>query len=142
MTEETNLNLPEVKGRLFSVGQIVLATLLGTPLAGCLLLAANYRQLGKSAAAWQAVAAGIVSTIVLMIVSFWLPEKFPSSLLPAVYCVTMRQTVIQLQGGAIDNYLKAGGGKGSWAIAVITGIVCLIVILGIVFGFVTMFDVL
>lgn len=140
MTEETNLNLPEVKGRLFSVGQIVLATLLGAPLAGCLLLAANYRQLGKSAAAWQAVAAGIVSTIVLMIVSFWLPEKFPGSLLPAVYCVTMRQTVIQLQGGAIDNYLKDGG-KGSWAIAVAIGIVSLIVILGIVFGFVMMFDV-
>lgn len=141
MTEETNINAPEVKGSLFSVGQMILATVIGMPIAGCLLLAANYRQLGESAAAWQSVAAGFVSTILLLIVSFQLPENFPNMALPIAYCLFMRQLIIHLQGGAIDNHLKSGGSKGSWAIAVVAGVVCLMVILAVVFGVVMMFDV-
>ncbi|MEP7036938.1 MAG: hypothetical protein ABI891_01230 [Acidobacteriota bacterium] len=133
--------MPEIRGGLFSVGQIILATFFGMPIAGCLLLARNYRQLGKNAVARQTLAAGVISTIVLLISSFFLPEKFPNMILPVAYCFAMRQLVIYLQGDIIDNYLKNGENKGSWAIAAAIGLGCLAVILGLIFGFIIAFNI-
>jgi len=48
-------------------------------------------------AAWQSVAYGLVSTVILFIIAFLLPEKSPNSLLPIIYCFAMRQLVSYLQ---------------------------------------------
>ena len=129
MVENTKIDSSEAADTLFSVGQIVLATFLGMPIAGCLLLALNYRELGKIAAAWQSLAAGVASTILLLFVAFWLPENFPNMALPVAYCFGMRQIVKHLQGGAIANR-----GKGSWVVTVAVGLGCLVVIFGLIFG--------
>jgi hypothetical protein len=47
MIEDTRIDSSEVAVRLFSVGQITLAIFIGMPIAGCMLLAKNYRVLGK-----------------------------------------------------------------------------------------------
>ncbi len=103
MIEDTKVDSFEAAGNLFSVGQITLATFLGMPIAGCLLLARNYRELGNGGAAWQSLAAGIASTILLLLIAFWLPENFPNMALPVAYCFGMRQLVNYLQGSEIAN---------------------------------------
>ena len=82
MIENTQIGSSDDAVKLFSAGQITLATFLGAPIAGCLLLARNYRELGNGAAAWQSLVAGIVSTILLFLIAFWLPENFPNMVLP------------------------------------------------------------
>ena len=118
---------------MFSVGQITLATFLGSPIAGCLLLAQNYRSLGRIKEGWQTLFVGIVSTIIAFLIGFWLPENFPSTVLPAIYTVTMHQTAKILQGNEIARY-KAQGGKGSWATTVGIAVACLISIVVLAFG--------
>jgi hypothetical protein len=134
MIEETKIDVSEPGRKLFSVGQITLATFLGAPIAGCLLLARNYRELGKGAAARHSLVAGVASTIVILTIAFFLPENFPNAVLPVAYCFGMRQLVMQLQGGAIDNHLQAGGRKGSWVITVVLGLGCSVIILGLIFA--------
>ena len=134
MINETVIESSATSGRLFSVGQIVLATVLGTPLAGSLLVAQNYRVLQRSRAVWQSIGCGLASTIILFVVAFLLPEKFPNSVLPVAYCIAMRQLVSYLQGNFITRHLVAGGGKGSWAIAAVVGIICLVILLAVVFA--------
>lgn len=135
---ELRLNPPE--GNLFSVGQITLATFFGAPIAGCLLAARNYQVLGKSRSAWLSLAAGIISTTLLFIIVFFLPENFPNSPLPAVSCVGMYYYAKQSQGGAIESHFNAGGRQRSWAIPVFVGIVCSVVILALFVGAGIMFD--
>jgi len=127
--------------KLFSVGQITLATFLGAPIAGSLLLAWNYRALQKATPAFQSIVYGLVSTIILFVIAFLLPEKFPNSVLPVVYCLAMRQLVSYLQGDIIADHLARGGDKGSWAVTVVVGIGCLVVLFAIVFGLLLLYSV-
>jgi len=134
MTSEASIERSCRPGKLYSLGQIMLATFLGAPLAGSLLVAQNYRLLHKSNAARRAIAYGLVSTIVLLIVSLFLPERFPNSLLPIIYCIAMRQLVSYLQGEAIVHHFSLGGAKGSWLITIVFGIASLLVLCAFVFA--------
>lgn len=116
-------------GKLYSTEQITLATFLGAPISGCLLLAQNYRALGQAGSAWQPLIIGVVSTVVLLLLAFFLPENFPNLALPAGSCVGMYYYAKQQQGAAIDSHLKAGGGKGSWGMTVVLSLVCAVIIL-------------
>jgi hypothetical protein len=120
--------------KLFSVGQITLATFFGAPVAGCLLLAQNYRALGKDSAARQSLIVGIASTILLIAIVSCLPDNFPGRGVALGSCFGMRQVAAQLQGGVINNHLKAGGRKGSWWIAFAVGVGCSVAVLGLIFG--------
>ena len=132
-------NVPGSK--LFSVGQITLATYLGAPVGGFLLLAQNHRALGQSAAAWQPLMAGVASTILLLIIAFFLPENFPHKALPAGYAAGMYYYAQQWQEGAINNHLKAGGRKGSWAATIAVGLGSMVILLGLLFAFAITFDI-
>jgi hypothetical protein len=120
--------------KLFSVGQITLATFFGAPVAGCLLLAQNYRALGKDSAALQSLVIGIASTILLIAIFSCLPDSVPGKGVALGSCIGMRQVVAQLQGSIIDNHLKAGGRKGSWWIAFAVGVGCSVAVLGLIFA--------
>ena len=86
MTEETTLDTPRLDGRLYSVGQITAATFVGSPLAGCLLLAHNYRVLRRNRAALYSLMCGVVATVIVFVGASWLPESFPNAALPVGYC--------------------------------------------------------
>ena len=141
MTNEAAIASTVTSRKVFSVGQITLATFLGAPIAGSLLLAWNYRVLQKASAAFQSIVYGLVSTIILLVIAFLLPEKFPNSILPVAYCFAMRQLVSYLQGDTIAAHLAAGGGKGSWAVTVAVGIGCLVVLFALVFGLLMLYSI-
>jgi hypothetical protein len=127
-------------GKLYSTGQIALATFLGAPLAGCLLLARNYQVLGKGAAAWQPLVVGGVSTTVLFVLALLLPENVPGTGLSVGGCIGMYYYAKQWREGAIEAHLKAGAEKGPWALVVILGIGCSVILLGLLFGSGVAFD--
>jgi hypothetical protein len=117
------VSLETVPGsKLFSAGQVALATFLGAPIAGCLLLAQNYHALREVRSARRPLVVGGVSTTLLFILAFFLPEKSASLALPA--CIGMYIYAKQQQGAAIDDYLKAGGRKGSWRVTIIVSLGC------------------
>ena len=113
--------------------QIAVATFIGTPIAGCLLLAQNYRTLGRVSSAWQTLILGFVSTIIVFFIGFLLPENFPNFVLPMAYTITMRQIVKYLQGDVTANQ------KGSWVVAVGVAVGCLVLIMALVFGAAVLF---
>src|SRR5258708_4459455 len=134
MIDNIKIGPAQTKSKLFSVAQITLAAFLGSPIAGCLLLARNYRELGKGGAAWQALFAGTASSILVFLLAFCLPENFPNMALPFAYCFGLRQLAKYLQGEAIYNHFMTGGRRGSWVITIVMGLGCLAVIFVLLFG--------
>src|SRR5258705_9469526 len=134
MIDDKEIGPSPTKSKLFSVTQITLAAFLGSPIAGCLLLARNYRELGKGGAAWQAFLAGTASSVLVFLLGFCLPENFPNMALPFAYCFGLRQLAKYLQGGAISNHFMTGGRKGSWVTTIAVGLGCLVVISVLLFG--------
>ena len=129
-------NEPVVSRRitLYSPGQIAWATFLGAPIAGCVLMAFNYRRFGNSTAANVALFAGLIGTGLLLAIAFVLPESFPNSVLPAAYTFGMYQCVKSLQGNACQYRLANGGIKGSGWAATGIGILCLVFMLVALFA--------
>jgi low temperature requirement protein LtrA len=78
---------------------------------------------------------GLVSTIILVFIAFWLPENFPNLVLPGAYCFGMLQLVESLQGDAMANRRQ-----GSWVFTVGVGLGCLVVIFGLVIGLLMALD--
>jgi hypothetical protein len=134
MINDTIIGPSQTNNRLFSVEQITSAAFLGSPIAGCLLLARNYHELGKGGAAWQALAAGTVSSILVLLLAASLPENSHNTALPIVYCLGLRQLAIYLQGGAISNHYMTGGRKGSWVTTIAVGLGCLTFTFVLLFG--------
>ena len=137
---EQPIQVPKPEGRLYSVGQIVLGTFLGAPLAGCLLLAQNYRVLGRSTAVLITMLAGVASTALLLGLALVLPDNFPNMALPVASCFALRQIAIHLQGERISTHQSLGGKKRSWWIVVTIGAACLILIFGVIFVIVLVGD--
>jgi hypothetical protein len=119
---------------LYSPGQMAWATFLGAPVAGCVLLALNCKRLGHSAAAGIALVGGFTVTVLLLVVSFFLPDNFPNLALPAAYTFGMYQCVKLLQGKEYEHHLAIGGTRGSGWVATGVGILCLILILVAMFA--------
>lgn len=116
--------------KLYSAKAIAIATFIGAPIAGCILLAHNTRKLGDARSASMTLIWGIVTTAVLMIVCYFLPEKFPNSVIPIAYTVTIYKFAKQRQAEALLEHIKRGGSLASgWAAAGIgLAMLCLIVI--------------
>ena len=95
--------------KLYSARHVALAAFIGSPLAGCWLLAANFGQLGNKAGQQKALLGGLVGTIVLLLISFVLPENFPNMALPAAYVYSMFKLAEGTQGEAFRQHLAAGG---------------------------------
>ena len=133
-TKETNLD-ETTRDKVFSVGQITLATFLGAPIAGCLLLSHNYLHVRETKKARYALAWGAAATALILFIASLLPAGFPNGALPVGYCIATRQLATHLQGSAIEQALEAGASKASWLMTTGVGIGCLLAIFVIVFGF-------
>ena len=68
----------------YPVGGIALASLLGGPLAGCILLAANYRAHGRATAFRLTLALGFLATGGLVALAVLLPPQLVLSFVPFV----------------------------------------------------------
>jgi hypothetical protein len=116
--------------QLYSPGQVTLATLLGTPVAGAILMASNYRGLGDPKQARSILIGGAIFTAALIILAFVLPEDFPGVSLAVPSVVAMHVVAKKVQGPAYDEHLRKGGEKASGWQAAGIGVLCLVVVFG------------
>src|SRR5262245_28118280 len=83
---------------LHSVIAIGLATFIGSMLAGSILLAINFRRLGKRDRVLPTLAAGMAATAVVLGIGFALPAGTPGLIFVAAQVVIARLVATKTQG--------------------------------------------
>jgi hypothetical protein len=128
-----------VRPRLFSPGQIGVAALLGSALAGAVLFGINEQRLGKSGGLAKALVGGAVITGVIMFIGSVLPESFPQFIFGLAQFLALRFYAQAVQGDAYRHHLDSGGLRASnWGVvgAIAAAVVVVMtVIVVLVFGF-------
>lgn len=115
--------------QFYSVGQIALATFLGTPLAGGWLIARNYKALGQTDKARQNLFWCIVGTLALFAIGYVLPEKNSPNIFIAVVPVIAVRSWADAQFRKLLGQHRAADGKFySWWRAAGAGVLCLAII--------------
>jgi hypothetical protein len=124
--------------KLYSVRSIVLATFLGSPLAGGIVMALNYRRLGLPAKAMHSAIWSAVATAALIAIAIGMPDdiKIPNMLFLIAQVLAMFIVATKLQGANLSSHQFHGGRLASaWGAAGIA-ILCSIVIMIALAGYV------
>lgn len=122
---------------LYDVRHITIATFLGSPLAGAIVMALNYRRLAPDKVV-STIALGVVASAATFGLAFILPDDFPNVVLPAAYTAAMASIAGKAQGGAIEQARTAGeppaSGWRSAGIGLATLAALAVLVVGILFA--------
>ena len=114
---------------LFSIRQVVVATIVAGPIAGCWLLARNFRRLRRPVAGWLGVAFGVALTIG----SVWLAVYVPSArYLSFGALAAILGLARATQNDDLDSHRSRGGPTASWGAAVVHSVASLAVTVALV----------
>ena len=114
---------------LFDADAVVLATFLGGPLAGSILIAVNYRRLGMGRNGAPILAVGLFVTALALGFGSLMPAA-ASAVVGFGLLLVARSVAKALQGTAVEEHVRNGGYLGSkWAAAGL-GIVLLAIMVG------------
>jgi len=83
--------------KFYSPLQIALGSLWGGPLAAVYFLRKNYLALGKTESAQKTVVIGSLLILALIALLAYLPENFPSMIIPFVYCAAAAKVAMSTQ---------------------------------------------
>jgi hypothetical protein len=121
----------EPRYKLFDVGNITLASFLGGPLAGSILLGLNYQRLGDQGKAWSSYLCGAAVMAAAAGLGFVIPHgvQYPIAI---GLIVAMRQVAERLQGPAISKHVDAGGKLATKWIGFGVGMAFLTLVMGLV----------
>ena len=121
--------------KLFKSWQITLATFLGSPLAGGIIMALNFNRLGRQSAAVQAIVLSLLATIAIIIAALLLPDlPIPDMVYVAPQVVVMYVLSQKLFAADFSEHERRRGQWSSgWAAAGI-GILTAVVIVGVLLG--------
>jgi hypothetical protein len=122
--------------RLYSLRSIGLATFLGSPIAGGVVMAVNYRRLDRLGAAIQAVVWSTAFTVAMLACVMFQPDDLKIS--KGVYMVLQVSAMYyagkQWQGPLIETHQRLGGRMiSAWGAAGI-GLLTAMFLLGAIFG--------
>jgi hypothetical protein len=131
---------PGAGAKLYSPGQVAGATFLGSPIAGALLIASNFRVLGAPRSQRNAIIAGVAATLACMGLSFILPKHFPGVVIPIAYTIALRAIANGAQGDAYREHIASGGLKRSNGTVVGIGLACLVAIVALTLTAFMLFD--
>ena len=121
---------------LYSVWAVVLATFLGSPLAGGVLLSMNCRRLSQPRAVRDVFLWTGLLTVGSLLLSRLIPQeqRMIEALLVGLQVFVMYFLATRLQGRAIALHVQQGGELASYWSAIVIGIVCGIVLLWVLVG--------
>lgn len=121
---------------LYSVWAVVLATFLGSPLAGGVLLSMNCRRLSQPGAIRDVFLWTGLLTVGSLLLSRLIPQeqRMIEALLVGLQVFVMYFLATRLQGRAIALHVQQGGELASYWSAIAIGIVCGIVLLWVLVG--------
>jgi hypothetical protein len=132
LAPETSGTLPLAKrldAALYAPNLVGLATFLGSPFAGSVIMAINEHRVGRTSAAVKTVLAGFVGTGLLFALAMALPTsvpRFPVSVGPLLLMTFIAKS---RQDAFVRQHLAMGGKRGSgWAAAGI-GLLAAVVVL-------------
>lgn len=112
----------------YLLGHIAWGAFLGSPVAGGILIVFNYYRMVETLSGHLALFSGFILPASLMVVTCFLPDDFPNSLVPISYTFGMYQATKLLQGDDYSEYLVRGGDKGSAWGATGIGLICLLIV--------------
>ena len=106
---------------VWSTPQIVIATLLGGPPAGCYLISGNYKAMSNPLYAKRALWSGIIGIALLFLACVVLDtffhdlfEKIPGSVVAATTCIAVWSHAGAYQKKAVAELRKAGNPRNSY----------------------------
>ena len=95
-------------------------------------MAQNFRALGNEELATRTNWLAIVSTAIILVLAFTLPERIPNSVVPAIYTGLAVWIAKKYQLEAFEKHVEAGGPKHSnWRVVGIS-IACLVAIFALI----------
>jgi len=119
--------------KLYDYRAVCLATILGSALAGSILMALNYRRLGDAAAAVKILVVGILVTG-LVSFSGWFSGTMQGAM-PIVLTLIMMYSAKVIQGPSLEHHVRLGGKLGSMWTALGVGLAILLSLLLIMVGY-------
>lgn len=123
---------PPPEYRLFDARSVLIASILGSPVAGTTLMALNYRRQGKAQKAIAAVVIGIVATVLGSLLGYFVPA-FATTVVGVTLALATKGAAQYWQGQAVAQHVLHGGTLSSkWAAAGL-GIAFLAVFCGVIF---------
>ncbi len=119
------------RGQLYSVWAVVLATFLGSPLAGGVVMSINCRRLSQPNVARDILLWTALLTVGSLLLGGLIPEemRLVEAMLVGLQVFVMYFLAARLQGRAITLHLEQGGEMASYWSVVVIGIVCGIILL-------------
>lgn len=127
--------------KLYTPKAVGLATFLGSPMAGAVLIALNYLRLKRKRAAWQTIGLGILGTAALFTIAFLIPDGISRSLqlAPAIGSIFVMKAIAEsLQGRYLNHHARHDGKTASlWAAAGI-GLAGLLITVGVIVAIVVL----
>ncbi|MDU4250804.1 hypothetical protein [Pseudomonas sp.] len=119
---------------LFRLAAAGIATFFGTPIAGSWVIAQNLKRLNRPQEVQKAWLVGIGITVLIFILSWFLPDNFPAAPINIAAVFAMHQYAKQNTADALDRHAAAGGSYLSNWRAFGVSLLFLIVIMAVVFG--------
>ena len=120
--------------KLYTPGQIFLATFLGTPATGLYLLSANRRRIGHAGIATATLLVGIGATLLLLVLAVVLPDSIGRAASLGLTFVVWQYA--RADQPLLDTHLARGGKQESSWKAVGLGLAGLVTVLGLLFAYV------
>ena len=123
--------------RLFNASSVALAALICSPLAGTILMAVNYRRLGRAGKGVLAVLFGLLATAPAILINWYWKTTAGSVGTMALglllfFCTW--QIAFEVQGEAVEEHVAAGGRLGGKTTAFLVGVATFAVMLGLISG--------
>ena len=139
MQEDILVAVPTRK--VYKEATIAIAAFMAGPLAGGVLMAENFRSLGKSKAATTAIVLSFLFTV-LIFLSVLVPatENIPTFLYSILYAIVASLVTRRFQKKEIEAHIAQGGLLHSGWRAFGISIICLIVMVAAMFGMLYLMD--
>lgn len=134
VTDAVKPDVISPEGRLYTPGQIGLATFLGSMVAGSWFYGANLVTLHRATSRWPSLLVGIGLTIALIVVFSFLPDKTSNALPGILSMIAARQYADMKFGKIVVQHVGAGGKKGSWWFVAGVSLLFLIPLLALAFA--------
>ncbi len=126
--------MPLPVDQMYSPNQIAAGAFLGSPLAAGWLAAHNFRVMRQPQEAGRAMGLGLVTTLIAILIAAYLPDGFPSVVLPVAYCVLVYQLADRRFKPVIAAHLAAGGTmRSTWRVVGI-GLLCALILVTVIIG--------
>ena len=110
--------MPHIEFALYSLRHVAIASLIGGPLGGFVILAINSGRLVATPSRKALILQGLLATVALCCLALILPERSSFAGLSIACTVALYQYGKSLQGTVIANRFESGGRRSShWSAA-------------------------